>query len=621
MGPLAMTELHLGSFLALPVRPRPCAGEATIGYLTRVADANAHGSLRQLFSALPEEGVSRAEQALRLLVLDDNDRTMLYGPLPAAWGGGTLPLGLSVAHFNGVLRRWCPACLAEGGFFHWHWTLKLMVVCLRHGAWLHDICSACNLPQRWGPAGLDRCECGHKLCRQALVEAPAWVLPVARGIVADGLSGDLFTRLSSCDWHRLVLYVGGFSCTSTPVRPGQVAGLHTLRVAADQIRRTAGLLDLWPARFQELLRHLQQQAIRQPSLQQTFHPLYRVIYKELRGRCFDFLRDAFEAYLHENWWGLVCRRNRRLPDRLRATHPRMTVPQAAAAARVSRALADRLIQTELIGVEAAVLPSGRTVRTLHLDDAARLSALATGNLSLQDAARALSLPERRVRQMVESGLIDPLVSRRSSPSAASWVISHAAIAPMLVLPSATASDRSISVRRFLRYGHLAEAEAVEFMRSVVAGRLCGEALLPARMPLGQVQLSENTLTVWLSGLRQSVGQALSLESAAKRLRLKQQVVYGLARARMLATRHDGNGVRRTYAADIEAFERTYVSLAELARASGVSSTAMLRRLPVLPVCGPTVDGSRQYFFRRSDVTIDPMTKSLGIHAGAQRNEE
>ena len=89
----------------------------------------------------------------------------------------------------------------------------------------------------------------------------------------------------------------------------------------------------------------------------------------------------------------------------------------------------------------------------------------------------------------------------------------------------------------------------------------------------------------------------------------------------LSTQLDGSGVRRVLPADIESFEQTYVSLAELARGSGVSSIAMLRKLRVRPVCGPTIDGSRQYFFRRSDVTDDGLAMSLVVHSGANRDEE
>lgn len=52
---------------------------------------------------------------------------------------------------------------------------------------------------------------------------------------------------------------------------------------------------------------------------------------------------------------------------------------------------------------------------------------------------------------------------------------------------------------------------------------------------------------------------------------------------------------------LESFQQEYVSLAELAGGRRTSPRRLLLELDLVPVCGPTVDGCRQYFFRRLDV--------------------
>lgn len=49
------------------------------------------------------------------------------------------------------------------------------------------------------------------------------------------------------------------------------------------------------------------------------------------------------------------------------------------------------------------------------------------------------------------------------------------------------------------------------------------------------------------------------------------------------------------------FQRHYVSLVEIAACQGTSSRKVLVTIFASAVCGPKIDGARQYFFRREDV--------------------
>jgi hypothetical protein len=613
-----MDRLAVDSGLRFAVRPRPRPGEATIGYLTRVAAANGHASLGQLFSVLRSAGESRAERALNWLELDEEERALLKGPLPAAWAGGTLPLGVSVQDFNAICRRWCPLCLQDDGFIRWEWTLKMLCVCGRHGVWLHESCQGCGNLQRWGPSGIAECSCGSALARQPAAAAPRRVLQLSRSLLGDPSDALASRALSSVEWHRFLLYMGQFSDTSTPLRPGKVAELHSLPVASAQVETAAALLDDWPKAFNQVLHRLQLEAVRQPSLQLTFSPLYRVLYRELRDDCFGFLRVAFEAFIHENWWGTVCRRNRRLPQVSRATHPRFTVTQAAHAAGVPICIAKQLIQAELVGVESAALPSGRTQRTLHQAEVDRLRALASGSLPLRVVAELLCLPERRVRQMIGAGLMAPVVSRSGPTPPGAWAISRQVIAPLMALPSTADADEAVEVRAALRYARLSDGEAVELLRHVVAGGFGNASHMGASRVLGLVRLRRADLDAWLREGRRGSDDGCSLDEAASLLGIKQQVAYDLARAGLLRVQTRASGVRRVTQAEIDCFKRDYVALAVVAASVGRSPVAVLRTTAAEPVCGPTIDGSKQYFFRRADVTADQGCRSDAVDGHSKR---
>lgn len=102
-------------------------------------------------------------------------------------------------------------------------------------------------------------------------------------------------------------------------------------------------------------------------------------------------------------------------------------------------------------------------------------------------------------------------------------------------------------------------------------------------------------------MRYTEGASISVDQAAKRLGLKQQVVYDLVRLGLLTTIQDHLPGRRVTQASLDEFQATYISLAEYAKSVKRAPRWLLQTLPMQPVSGPMIDGSRQYFFRRSDL--------------------
>ena len=99
------------------------------------------------------------------------------------------------------------------------------------------------------------------------------------------------------------------------------------------------------------------------------------------------------------------------------------------------------------------------------------------------------------------------------------------------------------------------------------------------------------------------GVSLSVDEAAQWLGVKQQVAYDLVKQGLLATTKDELPGRRVPQASLEDFKATYISLAEYAGSLNRAPRWLLQTLSVRPVTGPTIDGSRQYFFRRSDLSL------------------
>lgn len=586
--------------LPWPVRPRPISGEATLGFMMRAARANGYESLRQLHAAV--KSVDVLCEGVRLSL---PERKFLFGPHPSYWGSNDFSLGLVAADFNHHLMRWCPLCLGESAHLRGQWMLKLCCVCSLHSIRLHDRCPVCGLAQRLERTEFERCACGARLAAAPVQIAAAPLLHVTRAIevsiFGNSDSAPALPILSAPDWLRLASYLGQFSETFQPARPGKIANLHKLEQATALMFGVSGLLDNWPVNFHAVLAAIQHKVEATPSIRRAFGTLYRVLYYDLRSDGFQFLRDEFERYLRTHWWGVVCKRNRSFKRQTVAEHPRMTLKQAAHLAGVAPSTVRRFMQAELIPGEQFVFPSGRKARSIHRDDLVQLATLANDCLTISEAARQLALPERRVRELIAGGVIAPLVSRIHDKAGA-WLIPTQAIRALGFAGRVFDTSSSITVGRLLRFWRLLDGEFIALVQAMTSKHLVPIGTESESVPLGHVALDVSSVRNWLSSYRRASGSSMTIDQAAQRLGLKQQVAYDLAQRGLLATVKEQSKGRRVEPEELEVFRSTYISLAELSRHLQHGPKWVLQNIRATPVTGPSVDGCRQYFFRRSEIS-------------------
>lgn len=601
--------MHAEPELTYPVRPKPLLGESTLGYLHRVAKANGLGSSRQLFSSLRDRQQGAFDELCDRLILSPEERAFLFGPLPAHWGHPKVPLELGMADFNQTQGRWCPLCLREECTVPGQWTLKLACTCSKHGVWLQETCSRCGANLSWSDVAQSegRCHCGASLSEPAVEEASDDVQALT-SLLCGNLSGasrlTILWALSTPQVHRLVRYLGPFQASNRPAHPGQNLGVHRITVARDLVAGAANLLADWPAQLHTKVAEIRAAAPTSPSVRRTFDPLYRVLYEALQETEFQFLRDAFEDYLHVHWWGLVCKRNKRLHTKTVQDHPRLSLLQMAKAAQVPPSVVRHMVQAELVPSSSAVLTSGRHARSIHVSELPRIKNVAGGGLSLEETAQMLFLPKRRVRELILARLLTPLVSRQFNSEAAAWLIPRDEVDRLHIQGSRAAENtKGIVVRDVLKYWRLREHEGVALIAALVDGQLQTMGASQGSVPIGAAVLSAAEAKEWLLKHRASTTRDYSVDAAAKMLGIKQEVAYDLVRTGLLRSTTAGVLGQRMSGADIELFQATYVSLADLAREGKRSPRALLAELSATPVCGPAVDGARQYFYRRSEIAV------------------
>jgi hypothetical protein len=259
------------------------------------------------------------------------------------------------------------------------------------------------------------------------------------------------------------------------------------------------------------------------------------------------------------------------------------------------------MQAELIPGEQFVFPSGRKARSIHRDDLVQLATLANDCLTISEAARLLALPECRVRELIAGGVIVPLVSRIHDKAGA-WLIPTQAIQALGFAGRAFDTSSSITVGRLLRFWRLLDGEFIALVQAITSKHLVPLGTESEPVPLGNVVLDVSDARNWLSSYRLASGANMTIDQAAQCLGLKQQVAYDLARRGLLATVKDQSRGRRVEPEAIEAFRSNYLSLAELSRHLQHAPKWVLQNIRTTPATGPSVDGCRQYFFRRSDIS-------------------
>ncbi|MGY6274383.1 helix-turn-helix domain-containing protein [Methylomonas sp. MgM2] len=592
--------IAMNDYCALPVRPRPIDGEATLGFLMRVARANGYETLLQLGNTFRNfDGLCQA------LGLSAEERQALFGPHPSFWGSNALSNGLTAADFNHSQMRWCPLCLRESAHLHGPWLLKISCVCNRHSIRFLERCPSCGSTQRLERVNLEQCACGAWLAdtRGAdRVDEP--LIFVSRAVEAaiggkSALAG--FPAMSLPDWIRLIGYLGQYSETFQPAKPGKIANLHQLNTATTLMQQIGRLLDGWPENFHVLLMTIHRQADSQSSIRRTFGSLYRALYTDLSGECFQFLRDEFEHYLLKHWSGVVNKRHKAFKPETVARHPRVTLKQAAKKAGVAPSTVRHFVRAQVIAGNQIELPSGRKLRSIDEQSLKQIAVLAKGCVTLGEAAKQLALPERRVRELISAGILKPLVSRQLG-NAATWLIPRQQVQGLFFAGAESNHlQPTISVGHILKHWHLRDGEFKALVKVLLERQLEPVGNPTESVPLGNILLVEQKARQWLVEKRFVGGVSISVDEAAKRLGLKQQVAYDLVKQGLLATTKDDLHGRRVPQASLENFQATYVSLAEYAGSLNRAPRWLLQTLPVRPVTGPTIDGSRQYFFRRSDL--------------------
>ncbi len=580
----------------LLLRPRPTQHESWYGYLTRVSDQNGLTSFRELLKFFQS-----FEHFQRTLRLHDDEVDLLDGPMPSKLNTGKRG---NLYNHNITFFRWCPECIKNHPIHQSRWQLTYYVVCLEHKIQLKDTCPNCDHRQHLERPQLWRCQfCGANLRSSSSKKVDPVVYDYQQELMKafEGIKTTTLFNLTYCELIKLTRYIGQFNDQHMPVKPGKYYGTTEVNIAFSVLSVAAKLLNHWPTLLYELVSKVQAQSTVSLSIKHHFGTFYQVLYVNLKEDCYQFLRDAFEDYLFMYWPSLINKRNKGFKKGKTTTHSRLTIKQMAVKTGAKPALIKLLISTNQIKLEKVLLPSGRQVRLIHEKYIQELSILANEVLSLKQLALRVGVTESRIRQLIATEQIIPLASKFALNSA-QWYFEQNQLAN-LSFNAIACEPHCIPITQILKSWRLSASEFNALVKALRKEELIIYSQDNLVVFLGDIWLDPIQTKKWLLSYREAITGLLSIDQVAKKLRIKQEVAYHLVRKGLIPHTITFDRVLKVQLGELEKFKQDYISLRDISKRLELAPQKALNSLRAVPVCGPSIDDCRQYFYRRLDIFL------------------
>jgi hypothetical protein len=528
---------------------------------------------------------------------------------------------LRVAHANGLsnpgwlvytesglpkshgIVRWCPYCLAAPeGYWREDWYTG-WAACLIHQCWLTSVCSACRRTLRWNQARFAACTCGAPL-------QDVWVDTFSDDVLRliDGRIDSTAGCLSVGERWSLARFLGALSLFGLQGKPLKKASRQTENT--DQLLVTVGasLIADQSACFELLdrLRVPQTGANNVPLLSEVFPRLLTMVRKQLSETERHLMLDLLDAYVARSslrgcavvWErkGITLRLDKDLSSRRETRNP---------------AIATMLAQTG-VTVPVRRTRAGRQKFVIGQADLHALRETQGSLVPLKTAARYAGTSTRRIEALAKAGLIASTGARIDTRSV-DRLLGNIVAACVRDIP---AFADPISLAHALRLYVPVEASAAFFHRLMNgAVRLVFE---PNKVPALQDIYAHRGEVISAALVPTESSSRISIVEAARRLGVKQEVMYHLINIGLITTR---TGKLRRRAArvvdvdDLHKFTEQFLPLFSVAKAIGLSAReapGWARQHGIEIVTGPSVDGGRQYWIRRQ-ASVE-ISRSVGSEA-------
>ncbi|MEH6502712.1 MAG: helix-turn-helix domain-containing protein [Cycloclasticus sp.] len=567
-------------------RPRPYPDESFRGYVWRLTAENGYSSPASMLGILSTAYGHKVDMAslirhnLQPLVaqalLNQRDRC-------------------SDRYILKGMFRVCFQCLESKPYLREVWDYALLPWCLEHET---PLVSLGQVPLA---ALSEHYRLPHREVSNTTIEGQRLSQLIANSLSFIGHSPSDFPReLSNLDADRLqslILLVGSYCEFGSRFQPRKFAIKESVDNAICILNAAGSVFLRWPTGLQHLVKFSESVNSRR-SIARSVGYLYKAIHKEITSADMIFFTHAFDSYLVENWPDIIDKKSAWMG---KFAHGQGLYEPGTLLAKRMHLTLSRLrfwVEQGFIDGHVICLQSGtKQVSVLKGQDNKVTSLISA--LTLDEVSKRLGLAKKCVRELLKRHLIEGV----KSGLGAAWLIQEANLSEFMQVLRRGSGDTGslssyVSLDRLMRYhsGHMhTQADLVQASidRAVIY------------ILLGSTDLKNNLLIEGGSYKSWAIApDLLSIPEAAKELRVKQEVMYHLVNKGFISVTNLGRVGRFITPESMNAFRCDYVFTSQLRNDHFLTARQIiqvLEKIGVKPVSGPSVDGGRQYLYKREDV--------------------
>lgn len=495
----------------------------------------------------------------------------------------------------------CPACLSESVYLRQYWEHAYVTSCPAHRIRLIDRCDACSEPLSPNREHIELCTCGHDLRESTTTvstDSERWL----SALIASGgaASGGVLPKLhhvplnALCDLVRvLCLYFD----PNTPAPPRSAANVKAVRDAVELLTPLETLLDQWPAGFEQ---HVSERmAAGNPdarTLNKLLGPWYVLLRKHCQGTSLEpFLKAVIEVAARgfDGVLGLdsAIHIAADMTDHVR-------LPEAAKAIGVSR---DRLLKAAKQGecaYRALRLGTRGLVYEISRAEVGRITQARHGWVAASKAREFAGVPDSVLQHMIRAGVINSDARWRNDILKAGPVEAKSIDALyeglVRIAKPVPAGDDDLVLWSELTSRRLGDGAAIQ---SVMRAARDGELVAVMQGPkLGRMGFLRSEVAQYFGTPVLEAGmsvQQLSKATGWKWESIAHWMSQGLLSSEQIMLR--GKPCRVVLSEHLLEFRRTYIPLADLAKAMDVRASALADHLHGVELIGakPLPNGLRR----------------------------
>lgn len=513
----------------------------------------------------------------------------------------------------------CPECLKEDTYTRKAWDIAFYTSCPVHNKLLITHCPHCSLPLSWSRKSITQCRCGFDLSKAVANLADYQDTAVSKHI-SYLLSGTLPVSKSGIDGLELedflaiLSFIGGQYLGINDTMGKTLSGLPMDRLHTILKKAYSVFID-WPKNFYAFLDQskgvLFSNVFYKTGLKREFGNFYPVLYRHFNTPQFYFLRSAFEVYGHFLWKGGYISEKSRVTTRQRKGWRRYY--GKAEASKFLGVIIEKIDDLIRIGYLKAYIQSmGKTnMYRIDIDSLKKFKNEYDNSLTLEQTAGILGVTRHRVTKLIKSQYLVPLLGPEIDGSPV-WRIKRISIDSLFESIRSKLCCRIefvnlIPFHDAVQKLSILKVDTTKLIKLIQAGAITPRKDIPG-YGLNSFFFDEFDISLYIKNeLEKQKGVYLTQIETAELLNIKQEVVNLWLKKKLIKNALPPNRNSKWWKISpiaIKNFVNTYVLAAPLAKSLGTSPGCFVNRcrsIDIFPVSGPTIDGGRQYIFRRADV--------------------